>query len=258
MQKKFHFISGLPRSGSTLLTGILRQNPRFYSDISDSLLEFTLSIVNSNMDNAVRSLNSELRLKNTINGIFDGYYKHIDREIIFNCNRGWTKHLEYIYQLNDNFRVICCVRDYKWILNSFERLYKHRSLRQPVNLPSYGNNTLTVWHRTDFLGNDSFVRFNYNALQEAFYGPYKKHMLFVEYDDLTKTPKDTIQRIYDFIEEPYYDHNFNEVEYSNQEYDDPLLLPGLHTVRKKVEYVENDIILPPDLWEKYSNWEFWR
>jgi sulfotransferase len=30
MQNGIHFISGLPRSGSTLLAAILRQNPRFH------------------------------------------------------------------------------------------------------------------------------------------------------------------------------------------------------------------------------------
>ena len=32
--RQFHFISGLPRSGSTLLAGILRQNPRFHASMS--------------------------------------------------------------------------------------------------------------------------------------------------------------------------------------------------------------------------------
>jgi hypothetical protein len=31
MQNGIHFISGLPRSGSTLLAAILRQNPRFHA-----------------------------------------------------------------------------------------------------------------------------------------------------------------------------------------------------------------------------------
>src|SRR3712207_6305218 len=31
MRPKLHFISGLPRSGSTLLAGILHQNPRFHA-----------------------------------------------------------------------------------------------------------------------------------------------------------------------------------------------------------------------------------
>ena len=34
MYKRIHFISGLPRSGSTLLAAILRQNPRFYANMS--------------------------------------------------------------------------------------------------------------------------------------------------------------------------------------------------------------------------------
>lgn len=33
----FHFLSDLPRSGSTLLATILRQNPRFCADMSSSL-----------------------------------------------------------------------------------------------------------------------------------------------------------------------------------------------------------------------------
>jgi sulfotransferase len=32
--QQLHFISGLPRSGSTLLAGILRQNPQFHAAIS--------------------------------------------------------------------------------------------------------------------------------------------------------------------------------------------------------------------------------
>jgi len=32
--KELFFISGLPRSGSTLLSAILRQNPKMYADIS--------------------------------------------------------------------------------------------------------------------------------------------------------------------------------------------------------------------------------
>jgi sulfotransferase len=32
--KQLHFISGLPRSGSPLLAGILRQNPQFHAAMS--------------------------------------------------------------------------------------------------------------------------------------------------------------------------------------------------------------------------------
>jgi len=36
--KTFYFMAGLPRSGSTLLSSILNQNPRFYSGPSSPVL----------------------------------------------------------------------------------------------------------------------------------------------------------------------------------------------------------------------------
>jgi sulfotransferase len=37
MRNRLHFISGLPRSGSTLLAALLRQNPRFSAGMSSSV-----------------------------------------------------------------------------------------------------------------------------------------------------------------------------------------------------------------------------
>lgn len=36
--KKYYFISGLPRSGSTLLANILAQNPRFHATATSGIL----------------------------------------------------------------------------------------------------------------------------------------------------------------------------------------------------------------------------
>ena len=43
--KNYYFISGLPRSGSTLLSTILSQNPDFYADISSPLSMITENTV---------------------------------------------------------------------------------------------------------------------------------------------------------------------------------------------------------------------
>ncbi|HEY2623443.1 MAG TPA: sulfotransferase, partial [Dyella sp.] len=37
--RKFHFISGLPRSGTTLLAAILNQNPRFRAGMTSPLAD---------------------------------------------------------------------------------------------------------------------------------------------------------------------------------------------------------------------------
>jgi hypothetical protein len=44
MQKVIHFISGLPRSGSTLLAASLRQNPRFHAGISSPVASLFMAL----------------------------------------------------------------------------------------------------------------------------------------------------------------------------------------------------------------------
>ncbi|MGH8137248.1 MAG: sulfotransferase, partial [Steroidobacteraceae bacterium] len=43
--QKFHFISGLPRSGSTLLSAILKQNPRFHAGMTSPLGDMVSTLV---------------------------------------------------------------------------------------------------------------------------------------------------------------------------------------------------------------------
>ena len=39
-----------------------------------------------------------------------------------------------------------------------------------------------------------------------------------------------------FLEKPYYSHDFENVEYSNENFDRACNLKDLHTVKRKVEY----------------------
>jgi hypothetical protein len=45
--RKYNFISGLPRSGTTLLSAILKQNPRFTAGISDVIQGYATAIIDS-------------------------------------------------------------------------------------------------------------------------------------------------------------------------------------------------------------------
>ena len=45
MQHGIHFISGLPRSGSTLLAALLRQNPRFHSGMTSPVGSLYLALL---------------------------------------------------------------------------------------------------------------------------------------------------------------------------------------------------------------------
>lgn len=257
--KRYHYLAGLPRSGSTLLTGILNQNPRFYSNIQDPLCEMIRPCVDTLRTQAYKTVVSQEIMRNTLLGAIEGFYRHLDQEVVFNMNRMWPQIPEYLVQLDPNFKMICCMRDYVSVLNSLEHLYKRRSLLSPsTDHPMYGTNTYSVWHRTNWLAQESFVRAAYNGIQEMYYGQYRSHMLLVEYDALVNHPEQTMRKVYDFIEEPYYTHDFDCVEHTDEEYDSAVGLPGLHTIKRKVAPTTTPMILPPDLVQAYSNWEFWR
>ena len=83
---------------------------------------------------------------------------------------------------------------------------------------------------------------------------------FVEYENLCKEPEKTMRKVYEFLEKPYYSHDFENIEYSNENFDKFCNLKDLHTVKRKVEYNPPKCILPPEIVQKYKemNMEFWK
>lgn len=256
--KRYHFIAGLPRSGSTLLTAILNQNPNFHSTIANPLARFVKSVVVESFAGPGYPLQcpEPKRLK-LIKNLIETYHEDIPQDVCFNSNRGWSVLLPMIDQTHPDAKLICCVRDIPWILDSFEVLFR----RNPFTLSKlYGDaERETVYTRTHSLMHPGYpVRFAYDCLKEAICGPQKHKIMLLEYDHLVKNPIHTMHALYNFIGEPYYEHDFNNIEYGYEEFDQDVGITGLHTIRKKIEHNPRTPILPPDLWQQYSGLEIWR
>ena len=83
-----YFISGLPRSGSTLTAAILRQNPRFHAGMSSpvaSLFESLIAQVSAGTE--LSSMVSVDQRKRLLTGLFDSYYADRAEPVIFDTNR---------------------------------------------------------------------------------------------------------------------------------------------------------------------------
>lgn len=255
-QKKYHFITGLPRSGSTLLSSILRQNPRFHASITDPLATLVRGVIEHSQD--APGMKAEVpieRRKNMVRALVDGYYQDTDKEVIFNTNRAWTLLTGVTKDLYPNSKHIVCVRDLNWVLDSFECAHR----RNPFSTNTVtGGLSSTVYQRVDSLmGESGVVGFPYVGIRQAITGPEQSLLFLLEYDDLCKNPKAMMQALYAFIGEPYFEHDFDNVEASWDEYDFEIGIK-LHDVRKKVEYRQRNFILPPDILNKYANMEVWR
>ncbi len=256
MTKQYHFITGLPRSGSTLLSSILRQNPQFHASITDPLATMVKGVIESSQEGA--GIKTEVpveRRKNIIEGLFDGFYKHVDKPVIFNTNRAWTLLTPQIKNMYTKSKMIVCVRDINWVLDSFESAHRRNPFSISTVTGGIGGN---VYSRVDDLMNEKgVVGFPYIGIKQAITGNEKDMLLLVEYNDLCKNPEKIMRAIYAFIGQEYYEHDFNDVEASWDEYDAEIGIK-LHTVRKRVELIPRQFILPPDILQKYSNMEVWR
>ncbi len=256
--KTYHFISGLPRSGSTLLSSILNQNPRFNAGLSNPLARFVRAIITESFAAPGYKLQcDENKRINIIQNLIQSYYYDSNKEVNFNTNRGWTSLINLLNVSHPNSKIICCVRDINWILDSFEILFRKNpfsmsslySLDEAENVYTRCNALMTQGHT---------LRFAYDSLKEAITGNNRHNLFLLEYEMLCKQPELMMKALYNFIEEPYFDHDFNSVEKSYDEYDAEVNIKGLHTIRKEIKYIQRQTILPPDVWNTYSNLEVWR
>jgi sulfotransferase len=190
-------------------------------------------------------------------GIFEGYYKHIEKPVIFDSSRGWTKKTNFLKALFPYTKILCPVRDMVSILNSFEVI----SSKNPFHTKTLTEHKDNVFSRCDGMMNKNggIVAGPWILLQEGFaLNPEMIH--FIEYENLCKEPEKTMRGVYEFLERPYYSHDFENLEYSNENFDKVCNLKDLHTVKRRVEYNPPRNVLPPEIVKKYNemNMEFWK
>lgn len=259
MERKIHFISGLPRSGTSLLAALLCQNPRFYANISGPMGGmFNALLANMSGSNEFSVFITDDIRQRVLCGVFESYYSGLtDAEIIFDTNRCWCTRLCSLNILFPQSRVIACVRDIRWILDSIERLVRCNAF-QPSGIFNYSSDT-TVYARVEgLLHSDGLVGFAYNALKEAFFGGDNANLMLLRYDTLVNEPARALGRVYEFIGEQSFDHDFEHVALDNQAFDVKAGTPGLHKIRSRVGATKRKTVLPPDIFGRYRNDAFWR
>jgi len=258
MYQSIHFISGLPRSGSTLLAALLRQNPRFHADMSGPLAGLFGSLLGEmSARNEYSVFINDTQRKRLLRGLFDNFYADVPAEVVFDTNRAWCTRLPALADLFPSAKVIACVRDVPWILDSIERLVQ-RNAFQPSGIFNYSPAGTVYTRANGIAGSDGMLGYAYDALKEAFYGEHADRLLLVQYETLVSQPMKALAAVYDFIGEPAFQHDIERVEYDAEAFDAKAGTPGLHAVRRKVEAQQRPTLLPPDLFRRFEGDAFWR
>jgi sulfotransferase len=192
-----------------------------------------------------------------LRGVIENYYgPEYSAEVVFDTNRIWCARMSLLETLLPESRIVACVRNVSWIVDSVERLVRRNSL-SPSAIFNYQTDG-SVYSRSEALsGGDGMVGGPYNALREAFYGEHARKLLLVQYETLSSDPQRVLDAVYQFISEPPFSHDFDNVLYEADEFDQRSGTPGLHAVKKKVGAVPRETVLPPDVFNRFANDAFW-
>ena len=235
---KLVFNASMPRSGSELLQVALHQNPRLYGSATSPLLEYQFAMRGNYELPEVKSQDPTLMQNAFIaacKGVADGYYSALtERPVVIDKNRGWAHYYEWVAQWNPDPKMVCMVRDLRSVVASMEKAYRknrHRPIG-PDNPAELQN--MTVGQRTHHWLNTQPVGLALQRTLDCFQRDVAKNMLFIRYEDFTANPEKEMAKVYTFIGEEPFAHDFDNLKKEVFEDDSHFGPYGSHHVSPKV------------------------
>ena len=232
MKKQYHFLSGLPRSGSTVLSAILNQHPDVFVTPTSPMLD--LLIENQNAWHncpSVRANPYPEQLTNLTRAMIEAMWDHQPKPIIVDKNRGWGKNLPAAEILfNKKIKMIATTRDLPSIMASWLTLIKNDqnakiyTLFKHRNIPPTDENLMAeMWF--------NMVKDCMESLQQAIKDSPSDMLLLVNYDDLVQSPTTVMNQIEDFLNIPHHTYDLNNIISDTLDNDMSAWgLDGMHTI----------------------------
>lgn len=236
--RKFAFLSGLPRTGSTLLGTLLSQHPSLYPTSTSIVRDLSNTPYNYYLGESpfynTKDLNSPCW--NIMRGIMNGAYEHVDDDkIVVEKDRGWAKNISKLSNIiKYKPKIIATVRPVEEIISSFILLSKKigrkskiddevRLLNRDVN---NCNRSRIIWEK--------YVYDSWKTFKTGYeYDP--SCFLLLNYDDIVCNPQQVIDDVSVFLRVESFKVNTTELCNPRPENDEVYGLPGLHDIRNELK-----------------------
>ena len=200
-------VSGLPRSGSTLLCQLLAQHPDVYSTGHSSPLVGVLENVRatfSSNDFSLAQLDVDFdlaygRIENVLKSVLTGWFAETDKKHVVDKNRGWLRMAEMLNDLHEDWKILVCIRDLTQIYGSIEAQHaKTRYLNFADGTDAHG-----AMARADRLfdnggvvgGPLGFIR----DIQDIRDSAIHDRIQYVPFEYLTSNPKAATKELFDWL-----------------------------------------------------------
>ena len=256
--KKIFFLAGFPRSGNTLLTSILNQNPDIGCTPNSIVLEIYKDVWNLKHIDVFKNYPDDESLHRVMESIIPAYYQHWDFKYIIDRGPAGTAGNLYLLKkfLKQEIKVIFLVRPILEVLASWISWMKKTPdsfIRKNTKNPTEACHVL--------MGPKAQIAKELLCMQNLLKPENKHHVHFVNYKEIVEKPVVTIKGIYKFLVIPPFKHRFidlDQVMVNGLGYDDTTLGQGMHTIKtKKLIKSTTDVnILPPEIIKEYGKIKF--
>ena len=255
--KQLFFLVAMPRSGNTLFTSIMNQNPEIVTTPNSITLEIMKDLFLLKDTDVFQNYPNHKSLDNVLDAVYDNYYKDWPQRIII--DRGPVMTIGNFALMQKHFKrpfkCIVLLRDLMDVLASYIKWYTEN----PDAFPNRYNLKNDEEKLSMIMDKKGAVAKDLEAIKNAFNYPDMCH--FVKYNDLVAQPEQEFRKIYQFLGESYFNHKFEnlqQVEVNGMKYDDTIVGKNMHNIRSVVRKVNNPYIdkIPERIRQKYGHIKF--
>ena len=225
--RKLFFLVAQPRSGNTLFASIMNQNKDIAATANSITLEIMKDLHLLKNTDVFHNFSDHRSLDNVLDNVFNNYYQHWPQRIIIDRGPVTTKGNFELMQkhFKHGFKCIVILRDLMDVLASYMQWYT----KNPDAFPNrYGHNT-DEEKLMMIMNSKGAVAKDLEAIKNSFNYPDICH--YVKYDDIVANPEQEFRKIYHFLDEPYFNHRFSDldqVSVNGLSYDDKIVGSNMH------------------------------
>ena len=256
--RKLLFLVAQPRSGNTLFASIMNQNPEIAATANSITLEIMKDLFLLKKTDVFENFPDHQSLDNVLDNVFTNYYQQWPQRIIIDRGPVMTPANFQLMQkhFKHGFKCIVLLRDLMDVLASYMQWYTEN----PDAFPNRYNLNTDEEKLLMLMNKDGAIAKQLEAIKNSYNYPDICH--YVKYDDMVTNSEQEFRKIYQFMGEPYFNHNFenpSDVEVNGLKYDDKVVGNNMHKLFSgKVRKVYNPYIekIPKSIKERYGHIKF--
>jgi sulfotransferase len=256
---KVFFLSAMPRSGNTLFASVMNQNPDLVVTANSITLEIMKDLFLLKQTDVFQNFPDHHSLNNVLDMVYRAFYKNWSYKYII--DRGPVALPGNLALMKKHFKqpikCIVLLRDLMDVLASYIKWFE----TEPSSFINKQGRTIEE-KLSQIMNDKGAVAKELKCIQHLM-RPENKHMAyFFKYDHFVIDPEKYIKEIYQFLEIPYFQHQFIDLDQliiNGTHYNDSVMGKNMHTIRtKEIKKLHNPYkeMIPERIKQKYGHIKF--